>query len=197
VHAPLPDRTLRLVRPPSNALPLLGFSFRALFGSLSTHHVLAVFGCLLLEVRTNFDIFKFENAVAHVIRISQPNQPLSGTATEFRSCNDVARKQGLSQLTRPVSETAALETRVALFSRHIALLTPAAEALLLLLFPFEWQGAYIPVVPDVMGDDLFDAPVPYLLGAHRSFLDRVRAGELARPDGVVLVDLDHDEVRRV
>lgn len=44
--------------------------------------------------------------------------------------------------------------QVALCSSHYALLAPAAEGLLSLLFPFVWQGAYIPVMPFNMKDVL-------------------------------------------
>ncbi|EKU20485.1 denn domain-containing protein 4b, partial [Nannochloropsis gaditana CCMP526] len=47
--------------------------------------------------------------------------------------------------------------------RHHALLTPIAEALLSLLFPLVWQGAYIPVMPLAMVD-ILEAPVPFFVG---------------------------------
>lgn len=45
-------------------------------------------------------------------------------------------------------------SQVALCSSHYALLTPVAEGLVSLLFPFVWQGAYIPVMPFTMRDVL-------------------------------------------
>ncbi|CAM9964731.1 unnamed protein product, partial [Phaeothamnion confervicola] len=83
------------------------------------------------------------------------------------------------------------ETKVALLSARYALLNPVAEALLSLLFPLVWQGAYIPVMPLAMADVL-DAPVPFLLGLHSSYLREVPAER--RPAGVVFVDLDADVV---
>lgn len=83
------------------------------------------------------------------------------------------------------------ETRVALCSSHTALLTPCAEALLSLLFPFEWQGMYIPVMPFAMVD-ILDAPVPFLVGLDSRYLAQVEAKR--RPHGVVFVDLDKDNV---
>lgn len=44
--------------------------------------------------------------------------------------------------------------QVALCSSHYALLAPVAEGLVSLLFPFVWQGAYIPVMPFTMKDVL-------------------------------------------
>jgi len=83
------------------------------------------------------------------------------------------------------------ETRVALISKHYALLTPVAEALLSLLFPFHWQGMFLPVMPYGMLD-ILDAPVPYLVGLHSRYLRDIP--DKKRPHGVVLVDLDRDEV---
>lgn len=83
------------------------------------------------------------------------------------------------------------ETRVALVSKHYALLGPVAEALLSLLFPFHWQGMYLPIMPYNMLE-ILDAPVPYLVGLHSRYLTEVPVER--RPEGVVLVDLDRDEV---
>jgi hypothetical protein len=83
------------------------------------------------------------------------------------------------------------ETRVALLSSHYSLLAPVAEALLSLLFPFEWQGMYIPIMPFTMLD-ILDAPVPFLVGLHSRYLAEVPSKY--RPKGVVFVNLDKDEV---
>uniref|UniRef100_A0A7S4R4H9 UDENN domain-containing protein n=2 Tax=Ditylum brightwellii TaxID=49249 RepID=A0A7S4R4H9_9STRA len=83
------------------------------------------------------------------------------------------------------------ETRVAICSQHYALLGPVCEALTSLLFPFVWQGMYIPIMPYSMLDVL-DAPVPFLVGLHSRYLKDVQAP--ARPIGVVFVDLDYDIV---
>ena len=50
-------------------------------------------------------------------------------------------------------------------SSNLALLTPVQEALLALLFPFVWQGCYVPVLPKSMLE-LLQAPVPLLVGVH-------------------------------
>jgi DENN (AEX-3) domain/uDENN domain/Putative GTPase activating protein for Arf len=83
------------------------------------------------------------------------------------------------------------ESRVALCSRHYALLGPIAEALLSFLFPFQWQGMYIPVMPYGMLD-ILDAPVPFLVGVHARYL--IEAKPHMRPQGVVFVDVDRDIV---
>ncbi|KAE9028424.1 hypothetical protein PR003_g12418 [Phytophthora rubi] len=83
----------------------------------------------------------------------------------------------------------ALELKVVLCSKHIGSLTPVAEALLAILLPFSWQGAYIPVLPTSLLD-VIDAPVPFLVGTHSDCLKHV-AG---RTSNVVFVDLDHNRV---
>ncbi|KAL4152267.1 hypothetical protein PRNP1_009201 [Phytophthora ramorum] len=83
----------------------------------------------------------------------------------------------------------ALELKVVLCSKHIGLLTPVSEALLAMLLPFSWQGAYIPVLPTSLFD-VIDAPVPFLVGTHSDCLKHV-AG---RTTNVVFVDLDHNRV---
>src|SRR5690606_12671860 len=80
-----------------------------------------------------------------------------------------------------------LEWKVALCCSHYSLLTPVAEALVSLLFPLVWQGAYIPVMPLAM-TDLLEAPVPFLLGIHSRYLQDTP--EYLRPAGVVFVNLD-------
>jgi hypothetical protein len=118
-------------RPPDNQLPLINFSYRPLFASLSVSNVMVIVACLLQE------------------------------------------------------------TRVALVSRHYALLGPVAEALLSMLFPFTWQGLYLPVMPYSL-QDILDAPIPYLVGLHSRYLSETPPQR--RPHGVVFVDLDRDVV---
>ena len=83
------------------------------------------------------------------------------------------------------------EARVALCSSHYSILTPVSESLLSLLFPFVWQGAYIPIMPASM-TDILDAPVPFLVGLHSDYLKTTKAH--LRPKGVIYVDLDDDVV---
>lgn len=83
------------------------------------------------------------------------------------------------------------EIRIVLVSKHYALLGPVSEALLSLLFPFHWQGMYLPVLPYNMLE-ILEAPVPFLVGLHSRYLNDVAVEN--RPKGVVTVDLDKDEV---
>ena len=81
------------------------------------------------------------------------------------------------------------ESKVVICSSHYSLLTPLCESLLSFLYPFVWQGCYIPVMPDEMLNVL-QAPFPFLIGIHSRFL---RQGE-ERPHGVIFVDVDNDIV---
>ncbi|TMW60548.1 hypothetical protein Poli38472_000590 [Pythium oligandrum] len=84
---------------------------------------------------------------------------------------------------------AVLEYKIVLCSKHIALLTPVAEAILSVLLPFSWQGAYIPVLPSSLLD-VIDAPVPFLVGMHADCMKQAAS----QTSGVVFVDLDHNRV---
>lgn len=73
-----------------------------------------------------------------------------------------------------------------------SLLTPIQEAFLSFLFPMVWQGVYIPVLPRNM-IDILEAPVPVVMGVDASYIEHVPLER--RPNGMVFVDLDTNEVR--
>ena len=128
----LSDDTITICRPPPNELPMVDFSYRPLFTTLSVGNIIVVLGLLLQE------------------------------------------------------------TKVCICSKYYSLLTPVAEAFISLLFPFEWQGLYVPVLSYPSMIDLLDAPVPFLIGLSSLYLSEVQAE--IRPRGVVFVDLDRDIV---
>jgi hypothetical protein len=87
-----------------------------------------------------------------------------------------------------------LEHKLCFYSKNISLLTPIQECFLSLLFPFVWQGAYIPVLPSNMLI-ILDAPVPLIIGIHSDALSSTDPTDPAFPcDGLVMIDIDHDEV---
>lgn len=45
-----------------------------------------------------------------------------------------------------------------------------AETITALMFPFQWQHVYVPILPASLLHFL-DAPVPYLMGLHSNGLD--------------------------
>jgi uncharacterized membrane protein YgcG len=131
VMVSLPGCLLSISRPPINQLPMVDFSYRPLFATLSIDHILQIFTCL------------------------------------------------------------ALERSVCICASNVALLTPIQEALLSFLFPFVWQGCYVPILPTHLLE-LLDAPVPLLVGMHDEYL-RLTPPEL-RPSGVLFVHVDTDTV---
>lgn len=79
------------------------------------------------------------------------------------------------------------EYRILLHSTQFALLAPIAEALCALIYPFRWQHPYVPILPRVLAEYL-QAPLPYVLGVHSSWLRELL--ESGRPEHLVVVDID-------
>lgn len=84
-----------------------------------------------------------------------------------------------------------MEKKICFCSENVSLLTPIQEAFMSMLFPFVWQGAYIPVLSANMLD-ILDAPVPFMIGVKRDHLEVL--GELVSVDDVILVDVDNDKI---
>lgn len=83
------------------------------------------------------------------------------------------------------------EYRVVIHSTQLSLLTPVAEGLCALIYPFRWQHPYVPILPRVLSEYL-QAPLPYILGVHSSWLPGLL--ELGRPEHLVLVDIDRGSI---
>ena len=62
------------------------------------------------------------------------------------------------------------EQRIVFISSDLSLLAPCCEALMSLLWPFFWQHIYIPLLPPELIDYL-EAPMPYIMGIHKSLED--------------------------
>jgi hypothetical protein len=86
-----------------------------------------------------------------------------------------------------------LEKKVLLISKHKALLTHAAVALISFLFPLCWKHVLIPILPKEM-TDVLDAPVPFLIGIDPTILqleeDNDEEGGIEIPNEVYRVNLD-------
>ncbi|KAK5087663.1 hypothetical protein LTR70_002980 [Exophiala xenobiotica] len=82
------------------------------------------------------------------------------------------------------------ESRIILVSTYTSLLKCASNALLSLLWPFEWSGVHIPVLPTRLMEVL-EAPIPYICGV-------VRKNDNINPPqddaDFVMVDLDKNEL---
>ena len=64
-----------------------------------------------------------------------------------------------------------LEENVLFISSSSLNLTATAEAFCSLLYPFKWMSPYIPLLPRLIGEELFadfelDCPVPFIIGKY-------------------------------
>ena len=62
------------------------------------------------------------------------------------------------------------EQQIILCSSHWSALVDVAETVCALIFPFQWQGVYMPVLPQRLQEFLY-APVPFIAGIHSSYLE--------------------------
>ncbi|KAJ8575887.1 hypothetical protein ON010_g3323 [Phytophthora cinnamomi] len=84
------------------------------------------------------------------------------------------------------------EYRILIHSTQQALLCPVAEGLCALIYPFRWQHPYVPILPRVLSEYL-QAPLPYILGIHTSWLQSLL--EAGRPEHLVVVDIDRGTIQ--
>ncbi|KAJ3299939.1 hypothetical protein HK104_005851 [Borealophlyctis nickersoniae] len=89
-------------------------------------------------------------------------------------------------------ELALAEKKIIFLSSHLGMLTLAAESICLLFFPMYWQHILIPVLPARLLSYL-QAPMPYIIGAHREYFGQEQQDEFKPPDAT-LVDLDNNVV---
>ncbi|KAJ1218481.1 hypothetical protein NDU88_006060 [Pleurodeles waltl] len=81
-----------------------------------------------------------------------------------------------------------LENKILLHSLRPAVLTGVAEAVVAMIFPFQWQCPYVPLCPLSLADVL-SAPVPFIVGVDSRYFDLYDP-----PQDVVCVDLDTNMV---
>lgn len=86
------------------------------------------------------------------------------------------------------TQYALTESRIIFLSSHTSMLYLATRALVDLLFPLEWTGVLIPVLPARLIQAL-EAPCPYIVGIER----RYEKVELPTDD-FVLIDLDNNMI---
>ncbi|GMF32938.1 unnamed protein product [Phytophthora lilii] len=84
------------------------------------------------------------------------------------------------------------EYRILVHSTQQSLLCPVTEGLCALIHPFRWQHPYVPILPRVLSEYL-QAPLPYILGIHSSWLQSMLEG--GRPEHLVLVDIDRGTIQ--
>jgi hypothetical protein len=85
-------------------------------------------------------------------------------------------------------EYALAESRIIFLSSHTAMLQLACSALTSLLYPMQWSGVLIPVLPQRLIQAL-EAPCPYIAGVERRY-EKIDLPE----DDFCLVDLDEDSI---
>nr|XP_033784044.1 DENN domain-containing protein 5A isoform X2 [Geotrypetes seraphini] len=85
---------------------------------------------------------------------------------------------------------ALLEFQILLYSQHYQRLMTVAETITALMFPFQWQHVYVPILPASLLHFL-DAPVPYLMGLHSNGLDDRSKLELPQEANLCFVDIDN------
>uniref|UniRef100_A0A8C6V776 DENN domain containing 5A n=1 Tax=Naja naja TaxID=35670 RepID=A0A8C6V776_NAJNA len=88
---------------------------------------------------------------------------------------------------------ALLEFQILLYSQHYQRLMTVAETITALMFPFQWQHVYVPILPASLLHFL-DAPVPYLMGLHSNGLDDRSKLELPQEANLCFVDIDNHYV---
>ncbi|XP_067090478.1 DENN domain-containing protein 5B-like [Osmerus mordax] len=86
-----------------------------------------------------------------------------------------------------------LETQVLLYSQDYQRLMTVAETVTTLLFPFQWQHIYLPILPASLLH-LLDAPVPFLLGVQRGEGATRSSLHLAHEANLCFVDIDQHGV---
>ncbi|XP_056445342.1 DENN domain-containing protein 5B isoform X2 [Gadus chalcogrammus] len=86
-----------------------------------------------------------------------------------------------------------LEMQLLLYSQDYQRLMTVAEGVTSLLFPFQWQHVYVPILPPSLLHFL-DAPVPYLMGLQsREGADRSKL-ELPQEANLCFVDIDNHRI---
>ncbi|XP_043915047.1 DENN domain-containing protein 5A isoform X2 [Protopterus annectens] len=85
---------------------------------------------------------------------------------------------------------ALLEFQILLYSQHYQRLMTVAETITALMFPFQWQHVYVPILPASLLHFL-DAPVPYLMGLHSNGQDDRSKLELPQEANLCFVDIDN------
>uniref|UniRef100_H3AR38 DENN domain containing 4C n=1 Tax=Latimeria chalumnae TaxID=7897 RepID=H3AR38_LATCH len=81
-----------------------------------------------------------------------------------------------------------LENKILLHSLRPAVLTGVAEAVVAMIFPFQWQCPYIPLCPLSLAGVL-SAPCPFIVGVDSRYFDLYDP-----PQDVVCVDLDTNTI---
>ncbi|KAM9814847.1 DENN domain-containing protein 5B-like isoform X1 [Syngnathus typhle] len=83
-----------------------------------------------------------------------------------------------------------LETQILLYSQDYQRLMTVAEGITTLLFPFQWQHIYLPIISTPL-HHLLDAPVPFLMGIQRRDGAQRASLQLPHEANLCFVDIDN------
>ncbi|XP_051917570.1 DENN domain-containing protein 5B-like isoform X2 [Hippocampus zosterae] len=83
-----------------------------------------------------------------------------------------------------------LETQILLYSHDYQRLMTVAEGITTLLFPFQWQHIYLPIISTPL-HHLLDAPVPFLMGIQRRDDAQRPSLHLPHEANLCFVDIDN------
>ncbi|KAL0967981.1 hypothetical protein UPYG_G00260610 [Umbra pygmaea] len=83
-----------------------------------------------------------------------------------------------------------LESQVLLISHDYQRLMTVTESITTLLFPFQWQHIYLPVLPATL-NHLLDTPVPFIIGVQRNDGAQRSTGDLSHEANLCFVDIDN------
>nr|XP_057932088.1 DENN domain-containing protein 5B-like [Doryrhamphus excisus] len=86
-----------------------------------------------------------------------------------------------------------LETQILLYSQDYQRLMMVAEGITTLLFPFQWQHIYLPIISARL-HHLLDAPVPFLMGIQRRDGAPRSSLHLPQEANLCFVDIDNHSV---
>uniref|UniRef100_A0A7S0H9U9 UDENN domain-containing protein n=1 Tax=Amorphochlora amoebiformis TaxID=1561963 RepID=A0A7S0H9U9_9EUKA len=140
-------------------------------------------GCLIIEYKIGQKAIRFSRP--------PPNRPTDFPPFPFVELFRILKPEtAVSALTALL-----LEYRVVLVSTPSTNLTLVSELLLQLMYPFKYEHVYIPLLPKTLIEFLA-APMPFLIGIPRDFLDDVddlRDIIMDRQE-MVVVDLDTSEI---
>ncbi|CAJ0625434.1 15173_t:CDS:10 [Entrophospora sp. SA101] len=137
------------------------------------------------RLKTRLPLERYIVNLVHEIPLPPP-----GKAQVAISVNDMTlfcSRPALNQ--KPILKDVALsEGKILLISSFPDMLYLVAHSITYLLYPFYWQGVFIPVLPARLMACL-QAPVPYIMGIERQY-----KGMDLLPEDACIVDIDRDTV---
>uniref|UniRef100_A0ACB8FMZ3 DENN domain-containing protein 5B n=1 Tax=Sphaerodactylus townsendi TaxID=933632 RepID=A0ACB8FMZ3_9SAUR len=172
VPLPPPGRSLKFYgvyepivcqRPGPNELPLSDYPLREVFELLGLENLIQVFTCVLLEMQI---LLYSQGHMVCSVKWKVDKDLLSPEKWHYKQQSTLEKECDYQRL------------------------MTVAEGITTLLFPFQWQHVYVPILPASLLHFL-DAPVPYLMGLQsKEGTDRSKL-ELPQEANLCFVDIDN------